>query len=147
MGTLVDVTEQYLAKMALERENAERRRAEEELRRSESFLAEGQRISRTGSWAWNVTTGEVSWSAEHFRIFGLDPDTATPSYAAFVDRIHPEDRPAFEDMLEKAVRGGSNFEWDFRVVTPDGATKYLHSLGHLTAYGAENTEFSARSWT
>ena len=141
VGTLVDVTEQYLAKMALERENAERRRAEEELRRSEFFLAEGQRISRTGSWAWNVTTGEVSWSAEHFRIFGLDPDAATPSYAAFVDRIHPEDRPAFEDMLEKAVRGGSNFEWDFRVVTPDGATKYLHSLGHLTAYGAENTEF------
>ena len=141
VGTLVDVTEQYLAKMALERENAERRRAEEELRRSEFFLAEGQRISRTGSWAWNVTTGEVSWSAEHFRIFGLDPDAATPSYAAFVDRIHPEDRPGFDDMLEKAVRDGNNFEWDFRIVTPDGATKYLHSLGHLTAYGAENTEF------
>jgi signal transduction histidine kinase len=141
VGTLVDVTEQYLARMALERENAERRRAEEELRRSEAFLAEGQRISRTGSWAWNMTTSEVSWSAEHFRIFGLDPDATTPSYAAFVDRIHPEDRTAFEDMLEKAVRDGSNFEWDFRIVTPDGVTKYLHSLGHLSAHGAENTEF------
>jgi PAS domain S-box-containing protein len=141
VGTLVDVTEQYLASMALERENTERRRAEEELRRSEAFLAEGQRISRTGSWGWNVTTGEVSWSAEHFRIFGLDPDAATPSYAAFADRIHPEDRPGFDDMLEKAVREGSNFEWDFRIVTPDGSTKYLHSMGHLTAYGAENTEF------
>jgi signal transduction histidine kinase len=141
VGTLVDVTEQYLARMALERENAERRRAEEELRRSEAFLAEGQRISRTASWACNVTTGEVSWSAEHFRIFGLDPDTATPSYAAFVDRIHPEDRPAFEDMFQTAVRNGSNFECDFRIVTPDGVTKYLHSLGHLTAYGAANTEF------
>ncbi|MGD0723667.1 MAG: GAF domain-containing protein, partial [Roseiarcus sp.] len=62
VGTLVDVTEQHAARIALERENAERRRAEEELRRSEAFLAEGQRISRTGSWAWNVTTGEVSWS-------------------------------------------------------------------------------------
>ena len=131
VGTLVDVTDQYLARMALERENAERRRAEEELRRSEAFLAEGQRISQTGSWAWNVTTGEVSWSAEHFRIFGLDPDATTPSYAAFADRIHPEDRAAFEDMLEKAVRDGSNFEYGFRIVTPDGATKYLHSLGHL----------------
>jgi signal transduction histidine kinase len=141
VGTLVDVTDQCLAKMALERENAERRRAEEELRRSEAFLAEGQRISRTGSWAWNVTTGAVSWSAEHFRIFGLDPDATTPSYAAFVDRIHPEDRTAFEDMLEKAVRDGSNFEWDFRIVTPDGVTKYLHSLGHLSAHGTENTEF------
>jgi signal transduction histidine kinase len=141
VGTLVDVTEQYLARMALERENAERRRAEEELRRSGAFLAEGQRISRTGSWAWNVTTSKVSWSAEHFRIFGLDPDATTPSYAAFVDRIHPEDRTAFEDMLEKAVRDGSNFEWDFRIVTPDGVTKYLHSLGHLSAHGANNTEF------
>jgi signal transduction histidine kinase len=141
VGTLVDVTEQYLARMALERENTERRRAEEELRRSEAFLAEGQRISRTGSWAWNVTTGEASWSAEHFRIFGLDPDATTPSYGMFVDRIHPEDRPVFEDMLEKAVRDRSNFQCDFRIVTPDGVTKYLHSLGHLTVYGAEEAEF------
>jgi signal transduction histidine kinase len=141
VGTLVDVTEQHLARMALERENTKRRRAEEELRRSEAFLAEGQRISRTGSWAWNVTTGEVSWSAEHFRIFGLDPDATTPSYAVFADRIHPEDRPAFEDVLEKAVRDCSNFQCDFRIVTPDGATKYLHSLGHLTANGDKNTEF------
>jgi len=59
----------------------------------------------------------------------LDPHAASPSYAAFVDRIHPVDRPGFDDMLEKAVREGSNFEWDFRIVTPDGATKYLHSLG------------------
>ncbi len=141
VGTLVDVTDQYLARMALERENAERRRAEEELRRSEAFLAEGQRISRTGSWAWNVTTGEVSWSAEHFRIFGLDPDATTPSYAVFADRIHPEDRPAFEDMLEKAVRDGRDFQCDFRIVTPDGVTKYVHSLGHVAANGAKHTEY------
>ena len=133
VGTLVDVTEQHLARMALERENAQRRRAEDELRRSEAFLAEGQRISRTGSWAWNVTTGEVSWSAEHFRIFGLDPNATTPSYAVFVDRIHPEDRAAFEDILQKAVRDGSDFQCDFRIVTPDGVTKYVHSLGHLAA--------------
>ena len=88
-----------------------------------------------------MTTGEVSWSAEHFRIFGLDPDATTPSYAVFADRIHPEDRPAFEDMLEKAVRDGSDFQYGFRIVTPDGATKYLHSLGHLTANGAKHTEF------
>jgi PAS domain S-box-containing protein len=137
VGTLVDVTEQRLAKMALERENAERRRAEEELRRSEAFLAEGQKISRTGSWAWNVTTGEMSWSPEDFRIFGLDPDTTTPSYAVFADRIHPDDRAAFEEMLENAVRDNSNFECDFRIVTPDGATKYVHSLGHLAARSAE----------
>jgi signal transduction histidine kinase len=137
VGTLVDVTEQHLARMALERENAERRRAEEELRRSEAFLAEGQRISRTGSWTWNVATGEASWSAEHFRIFGLDPNTTTPSYSVFLNRIHPDDRGAFEDMLQKAVRHGSDFQCDFRIVTPDGATKYVHSLGRAAANGAE----------
>src|SRR5208283_2104952 len=92
-------------------------------------------------WAWKVTTGEVSWSAEQFRIFGLDPDATTPSYGVFVDRIHPEDRPAFEETLETAVRDGSNIQCDFRIVTPDGAIKYLYSLGHLTANGAKNTEF------
>jgi PAS domain S-box-containing protein len=141
VGTLVDVTEQHIARMALERENVKRRRAEDELRRSEAFLAEGQRISRTGSWAWNVTTGEVSWSAEHFRIFGLDPYTTAPSYAVFVDRIHPEDRAAFEDILQKAVQDGSDFQCDFRVITPDGVTKYVHSLGHLAAHRGKSTEF------
>jgi signal transduction histidine kinase len=141
VGTLVDVTEQYAARIALDRENAERRRAEEELRRSEAFLAEGQRISRTGSWAWNVTTGKASWSAEQFRIFGLDPLAATPSYRAFVDRIHPEDRPAFEEMLANAVRDGGDFQCDFRIVTPDGATRQLHSLGRLSADGAQGPEF------
>jgi signal transduction histidine kinase len=141
VGTLVDVTEQHLARTALERENAERRRAEEELRRSEAFLAEGQRISRTGSWTWKVTTGEMSWSAEHFRIFGLGPVATTSSFELFVDRIHPEDRPAFEEMVEKAVRDGGNFEYDFRIVTPDGVTKYVHSVGHSAVNGAENGEF------
>ncbi len=140
VGTLVDVTEQHLARMALEREYAERRRAEEELRRSEAFLAEGQQISRTGSWSWNVTTGEASWSTELFRIFGLDPDATTPSHEAFADRIHPEDRAAFE-VLEKAVCAGGDFGCDCRVVTPDGVTKYVHCLGHVAANGAKPTEY------
>ena len=113
MGTLVDVTEQRLSRMALERENVKRRRVEDELRRSAAFLAEGQKISRTGSWAWNVTTGETSWSAEHFRIFGLDPKTTTPSSTVFVDRIHPDDRAAFEDMLQTAVRNGATSNTTF----------------------------------
>ena len=59
----------------------------------------------------------------------------------FVDRIHPEDRATFEDMLEKAVRDGSDFQCDFRIVTPDGAIKYVHSLGRVAANGAKHTEF------
>jgi signal transduction histidine kinase len=141
VGTLVDVTDQRLANRALERENAERRRAEEDLRRSEAFLAEGQKISRTGSWAWNAASGEMSWSAEQFRIFGLIPNATPPSYSAFAERIHPEDRPTFEEKLAKAVRDGGDLQCDFRIVTPDGATKYLHSLGRLIANGATKPEF------
>jgi len=141
VGTLVDVTEHHRARLALESENARRRRAEDELRRSEAFLAEGQRISRTGSWCWNVTTGGAAWSDELFRIFGLDANTTTPSYAAFVKRVHLEDRATFEDLLKEAVRDGGDFQYDFRVVTPDGATKYVHSLGRAAASDSKHTEF------
>ena len=75
----------------LARENSERKRVEEELRRSEAFLAQGQRISQTGSWRWKVATGELYWSEEHFRIFGLDPEIGKPSYSLlwreFIRRI------------------------------------------------------------
>ena len=82
----------------------DRKRAEEELRRSEASLAQAQEISRTGSWRWNVGTGEVSWSAEHFHIFDFDPATTQPTYATFMARVHPEDRPALEHALDQAVR-------------------------------------------
>ena len=95
-----------------------------------------------------LTTGEVSWSAEHFRIFGLDPDATTPSYEVFRDRIHPEDRAAFEEMLEKAVRDGSNFQYGFRIVTPDGATKIFAQPGVSNRQRRQRTpNLSARSWT
>jgi len=141
VGTLVDMTEQYRARMALEQENADRLRAEEELRRSEAFLAEGQRVSRTGSWAWNVTRNEISWSVEQFRILGLDPETATPSYELFIGRVHPEDRPALEHVFWKSVRDGTDFEHDDRIVLPGGVTKYIHSLGHRVSAGGEDIEF------
>src|ERR1700759_995638 len=79
------------------------KQAEEELRRSEAFLAQGQRISHTGRWRWQVGTGVLNWSDEHFRIFGYDPETVTPSYSRFIERIHPEDRVSFETVLNQAV--------------------------------------------
>jgi PAS domain S-box-containing protein len=142
VGTLVDVTRQHWARMALEKENADRLRAEEELRRSEAFLAEGQRVSQTGSWAWNATRNEVSWSVEQFRIFGFDPDTVAPSYDLFIGRFHPEDRAALEHLLWKSVRDGTDFEHEGRIVLPGGVTKYVHSLGHCVSAGREDVEFT-----
>jgi GAF domain-containing protein len=72
------------------------------LRRSEAFLAQGQKIGHTGSWGWHVSTGEVYWSKEHFRIFEFDPETDKPSYALFMERIHPEDRASLRQVVVPA---------------------------------------------
>jgi signal transduction histidine kinase len=122
-------------------ENRDRQRAENELRRSETSLAQAQQISHTGSWRWNLGTGEVSWSTEHFRIFSLDPLSARPSYATFMGRVHPEDRPAFEQALDQAVRDRSRFQHEYRIVPPDGSIKYLQSVGQPDSTASGGLEF------
>jgi PAS domain S-box-containing protein len=76
----------------------ERKQAEDELRWSEVFLAQGQRISHTGSWGWHVASGSNYWSQEHYRIFEYDPESERPSYSLFVEKIHPEDRDRIEEI-------------------------------------------------
>jgi PAS domain S-box-containing protein len=127
---LINIREREQVEEALREQLTERRRAEEELRRSETYLAEGQRISRTGSWGWNVATGELFWSQEHFHIFGFDPETAKPSYPMFLKKIHPKDRLLVEQTVDRAVRERSDLEMDYRIVLTDGSTKHLQSLGH-----------------
>jgi PAS domain S-box-containing protein len=110
----------------------ERKQAEEALRRSEGYLAEAQRLSRTGSWAWNVATRQsVYWSQENYRLFGFDPEGGIPSDEAFYQRIHPEDRDRVrrEVFLERPDEG-SHFDVDFRIVLPGGAIRYIRSTGH-----------------
>ena len=108
----------------------QRKLAEEELRRSQAYLAEGQRLSHTGSWAWNVATEELYWSAEHFRILGLDPAQGTPSYRELLQWVHPDDRARVERTFDEALRGRRDYELDWRIVCPDGAVKDLHSVAH-----------------
>src|SRR5208337_1120728 len=119
----------------------ERKRAEEELRRSEAYLTQGERISRTGSWGWHVSTGEVYWSKEHFRIFNYDPETAKPSYSLFMERTHPEDRLLFEEVLEQAVREKGDFEHNYRIILPDGSIKFLRSAGQSFVSQSGDLEF------
>jgi PAS domain S-box-containing protein len=139
---LTNIREREHVETALREQLTERRRAEEELRRSEASLAEGQRISHTGSWGWHVATGELFWSQEHFRIFGCDPETAQPSYPMFLERIHPKDRPFVEQTVARAVRERCDLAMDYRIVLTDGSTKYLHSLGHpVTRESGDLVEF------
>jgi signal transduction histidine kinase len=125
----------------LKAEISERRRAEEALRRSEGFLAQGERIGHIGSWGWHVATGLVYWSKEHFRIFDYDPQTTMPSYSLFTERIHPEDRFSFEEILNRAVRDKSDFEYDYRIVLPDRSTKFLRSVGQALVNPSGELEF------
>ncbi len=127
---LTNIRERERVEETLREQLSERRRAEEELRRSEAYLAEGQRISHTGSWGWNVATGELFWSQEHFRIFGFDPKTAKPSYSVFLERVHPKDRAFVQQTFDRAVRERRDLEIEYRIVLSDGSTKYLHGLGH-----------------
>lgn len=109
----------------------ERKRAETALRQTEAYLEEAQRLTHTGSWAWNVTRREnVHWSQEQYRLFGLDPQSDFLSFEKAFQRIHPEDQATFNDVVERAIRERSDFEVDFRIVLSDGSTKYSRSVGH-----------------
>src|ERR1700730_6733069 len=110
----------------------DRKRAEEALQRSEGYLADAQSLTRTGSWAWNVSTRQsVYWSQENYRLFGFDPEKGIPSDEAFYQRVHPEDRDRVrkEVFLERPDEG-SHFDVDFRIVLPGGAIRYVRSTGH-----------------
>src|ERR1700690_1847021 len=117
----------------------EGKRAEVALRQTEAYLEEAQRLTHTGSWAWNVARREnVHWSQEQYRLFGLDPESNSPSFEKAFQRIHPEDQATFNKVIERAIRERSDFEVDFRIVLPDGSTKYSRSVGHpvFSASGA-----------
>jgi PAS domain S-box-containing protein len=115
----------------LRKEILERKRTEEALRRSEAYLAEAQRLTHTGSCAWNVATREtIHSSEEHSRLFGFDPEGGIPSFEAFRQRMHPEDRDRVIETVDRAIRERTDFEVDFRVVLPDGTMKYIYGVGH-----------------
>ena len=118
----------------------ERKRSEEELRRSEAFLAEAQRLSLTGSFSWRLATDEITWSDELYRIFELDPPL-TPSRIR--TRVHPDDLSLFEQMIGQARSGGNDFEWQYRLLMPDNSIKYLHAVAHATRDDQGHLEYIA----
>src|ERR1700722_3218631 len=119
--------------MALSEDITQRKRAEEALQRSEAYLAEAQKLTHTGSWIWNVRTDALFWSQEVFRIYDYDPKHMAHPTWDFFERIHPEDRPRFEQRkkrLASAQKELADSKIDFRIVLPDGTIKHLQSIAH-----------------
>ena len=109
----------------------DRKRAEEALRRSEAYLTEAQRLSHTGSWAFDVANRRgIHSSEEHHRLFGFDPGADMPAWEDWVERIHPEDRERAMGAIEQGIRERTDFEMDYRTVHPDGTIRYVQAVGH-----------------
>jgi DNA-binding NtrC family response regulator len=107
----------------------ERKRAEESLRRNEAYLAEAQRLSATGSFGWKAASGEIVWSEETYRIFALDR-TTEPTLEFAVSRVHPEDRDAVQQALDRATREAKDWDLEHRIVMPGNTVKHLHVVAH-----------------
>jgi len=127
LGTGMDVTEQE--------------RLTEELRRSESHLAEAQKLTHTGSWAWRVPDlNAVEVSEEWYRIYGFDPAEGSPTWEEFLERVHPEDRLKWKDMGERAIAEKADYDQEFRILLPNGKVKWIHAVGHPVLSAAGDLE-------
>ncbi len=108
----------------------ERKRAEESLRSNEAYLAEAQRLSKTGSWAWSPDHDISYWSEECYRVLSFDPQDGLPRFEEFFQRIHPDDQPGFRELIETAIREKAEWEADYRIVHPHGPVRDIHVVGH-----------------
>ncbi|HTF66266.1 MAG TPA: PAS domain S-box protein, partial [Edaphobacter sp.] len=109
---------------------SEQKRAEEALRSSESYLAEAQRLSQTGSWAWTPDQNIRYWSEECYRVLSFDPQDGLPRFEDFLQRLHPDDQPGFRELIQTAIREKAEWEADYRIVHPDGPVRDIHVVGH-----------------
>jgi PAS domain S-box-containing protein len=99
----------------------------------EKHLAQTQRLTQVGTWEWDVSTDTIVWSEEHYRIFGLGPDTFTPSFRAALEYVHPEDVPVLQAAVERSISAHVPFQCEYRVVRPDGAVRAVLALGAWSA--------------
>ena len=111
-----------------------------ELRRSEAYSAEAQRLSHTGSFGWKVSTGEIVWSEETYRIAGYDRATK-PSLELILQRIHPEDVAFVQETIERASQAGTDLDFEHRYVVPGGSVKYVHVVAQAVRDEKGNLEY------
>src|SRR6185503_12958758 len=120
----------------------DRKRAQEDVRRSEAFLAEAQRLTAVGSFSWRVAADEITWSEELYRIYQFDPGTPV-TFERIRSRVYPEDLTLYEKMVEQARNGGDDFEWQYRLLMPDQSIKYMHAVAQATRDPSGQLEYIA----
>jgi PAS domain S-box-containing protein len=130
----VEVSEKMLEDGRLQiivRDIAERKRAEELLRKSEASLSMAQRIAHLGNWEWDLRTNKLQWSDEIYRIFGLNPQEFGATYDAFLNSVHPDDREFVKKAVNEALYG-MPYSIDHRIILPDGTVRIVHEQGEVT---------------
>src|ERR1700726_4229159 len=133
LALLTSWVDRRLATQALEAQ-------EEKLQQSEAYLSEAQRLSHTGSFGWRVSTGEIIWSEETFRIFQYG-QTTKPTMELIFQRVHPEDAALVRQTIERAARDGKDFDHEYRLVMPDGSVKHVHVVAHALSDKSGSIEF------
>jgi PAS domain S-box-containing protein len=126
VGTTLDITEQE--------------RLTQELQRREAYLAQAEALSRTGSFGWNVSTGDFYWSDENFRILEYER-TVKPTLELLFKRIHPEDAATVQQTIERASKDAKNLDYEHRLLMPDGSIKHVHVLAQPFKDQCGNVEF------
>jgi len=121
-------------------QRAERKRAEESLRQNETYLAEAQRLSRTGSFGLNRSSGEIYWSEESYKIFEYDR-AVVPTLELAFRRIHPDDRERVRQTLDRASEARANLDYEHRLLMPDGSVKHLHVLARVLENSSGSLEY------
>ena len=130
LGVPVSIAGSQISEYLIYRDITERKLAEQKLRQSEAYLAEAQRLSQTGSWAWSPDSDVRYWSEECYRVLGFDPRDGIPRMEELIQRVHPDDQPALLESTKRAKYNKLDEEVNYRIVHPGGAVRDILSLGH-----------------
>lgn len=135
IGTGIDITDRALLQIDLEHRVEERTseliQTNQALAESEQRLSRAQAITNIGNWEWNIQTGDLIWSDEIYRIFGRQPQEFDPTYEAFLDTIHVDDRQRVSGVVDEAVANDVHYSITHRVVCPDGTEKVVQEIGQV----------------